>query len=484
MPLDVVLASRIQFALTIMFHYIFPPLTIGLSVLMVIMEGMFLKTRKPVYEQMARFWTNIFAVNFAMGVATGIVMEFQFGTNWAGYSKFVGDVFGSALAAEGIFAFFLESGFLSVLVFGWERVRPIVHFIATVAVSLGSIFSAIWIVVANSWQQTPAGYKLAMAHGGLRCEITDFWAVVFNPSAMPRLSHTLSGAFVLGAFVVMSISAFYILRGRFTDFARKSFTLALVMGFISSVWAGLAGDTQARTVAFTQPEKLASMEAHFHTEKHGTGLYMFGLPDPAAQKVNFAVQIPDMLSILVYGDPNRPVTALDTFSPDTLPPVVIPFLSFHIMVALGSYFVALTALGLFMLWRKRLFETRWLMWAFVWSVIGPFIANEAGWVTAEVGRQPWIVYHLLRTKDAVSQTLPVAHILIAIVAFTLIYILLLMVWVNVLHTKISHGPAQAPSKPPGKPTDLLDTASFYIDPSRDLLRGNLGQEELPAEENK
>ena len=206
--MDVLILARIQFALTIMFHYIFPPLSIGLGVLLVMMEGMFLYTKEPIYEKMARFWTRVFAVNFAMGVASGIVMEFEFGTNWAAYSRYVGDVFGSALAAEGLFAFFLESGFLAILVFGWDRVSSKMHFFSTLMVSFGSIFSSVWIVIANSWQQTPAGYHIVEGPSGPRAEIIDFWAMVFNPSTVDRLSHTLIGAFILGAFFVMSISAF------------------------------------------------------------------------------------------------------------------------------------------------------------------------------------------------------------------------------------------------------------------------------------
>src|SRR6516162_3399038 len=234
---DVFLLSRIQFALTIMFHYIFPPLSIGLGTIMVIMEGTYLWTGDVVYHNMTKFWTGVFAVNFAMGVATGLVMEFQFGTNWSAYSRYVGDVFGSALAAEGIFAFFLESGFLAVLVFGWDRVSPGMHFFATLMVAIGSIFSAVWIVVANSWQQTPAGFHIAGEGPTARAEITYFWAMVFNPSSVPRLLHTLNGAWILGAFFVMSIAAYYILRGRHLDFARKTFTIALVFGVIVALAA-------------------------------------------------------------------------------------------------------------------------------------------------------------------------------------------------------------------------------------------------------
>src|SRR6266704_2144177 len=235
MELDVLTLSRVQFALTVMFHYIFPPLSIGLGMLMVFMEGLYLKTGDRHYHAMTRFWSRVFAVNFAMGVATCIVMEFQFGTNWATYSRYVGDVFGSALAAEGIFAFFLESGFLAVLVFGWDKVSPRTHFFATCMVALGSIFSAIWIVVANSWMHTPAGFEVQSG----RAVITDFWAMVFNPSSVDRLVHVVLGAFIQGAFFVMSISAYYVLRGRHLEFAKRSFTIALVFGAVCCVLIGV-----------------------------------------------------------------------------------------------------------------------------------------------------------------------------------------------------------------------------------------------------
>src|ERR1017187_5271206 len=298
MDLSVLMLSRVQFALTIMFHYLFPPLSIGLGGLLVIMEAMYLKTANPSYEVMAKFWTKIFAVNFAIGVATGIVMEFQFGTNWATYSRYVGDVFGSALAAEGIFAFFLESGFLAVLVFGWDKVSPRTHFFSTCMVALGAFFSSIWIVVANSWQQTPAGYHIVGEGLRARAEITDFWAMVFSPSSMQRLSHTLIGAYILAAFFVMSIAAYYILKGRHLDFAKKSFSIALVVAALASLAAPISGDMQARKVAKTQPAKLAAMEAVFQTGTKPTPLYLFGQPDVTAQRVNYSVRIPGMLSWL------------------------------------------------------------------------------------------------------------------------------------------------------------------------------------------
>ena len=351
--------SRVQFALTIMFHYLFPPLSIGLGALMVLMEGLYLRTGDARYHAMTRFWTGVFAVNFAMGVATGIVMEFEFGTNWAAYARYVGDIFGSALAAEGIFAFFLESGFLAVLVFGWDRVSRGMHFFATLMVSLGSIFSAVWIIIANSWQQTPAGYHLVEHDGVVRAEIVDFWAVVFNPSSMNRLTHVILGAFILGAFFVMSISAYYVLRRRHLDFARKSFTIALVFGAISSIAIGLSGHFQAKGVAHNQPAKLAALEGHYKTGV--ADLSLFGVPDSNAGRLDYAVAIPGGLSFLVHEDFHASVPGLDQFPKEDWPNVPLVFQTYHVMVGLGVAFIVLTLLGLFFLWRGTLFEKRWLM---------------------------------------------------------------------------------------------------------------------------
>jgi cytochrome d ubiquinol oxidase subunit I len=466
MSFDALTLSRVQFALTIMFHYLFPPLSIGLGTILVVMEGLYLKTGNRVYEGMTRFWTKIFAVNFAVGVATGIVMEFQFGTNWSRYSRFVGDIFGSALAAEGIFAFFLESGFLSVLVFGWDRVSPRMHFFSTCMVALGSIFSAAWIVIANSWQQTPAGYRLVEHAGVMRAEISDYWAMIFNPSSMHRLVHVLLGAWILGGFFVMSVSAWYVLRRRFEDFARRAFTIGLGVATIASCAMLVSGHGQARKVAFTQPAKLAAFEGHYKTEARGTPLYLFGWPNDKTERVDAGISIPGMLSFLVYNDPSRPVTALDQFPPEDRPPVKIPFLSYHLMIAIGMAAIGLTLLALILRLRNRLFEKRWLMWIFVFAVIGPYLANEAGWVSAEVGRQPWVVYGLLRTKDAHSPTVPAIEIAASIGMFSFLYFLLFMVWVYALNSKIQHGPDPADLAPASTSTeDLLDAASSRVHPT-------------------
>ena len=445
MELDVVALSRAQFALTVMFHYLFPPLSIGLGAVMVITEGLFLRTGDEVYERAVRFLTKLFAVNFAVGVATGIVMEFEFGTNWATYSRFVGDVFGSALAAEGIFAFFLESGFLAVLVFGWDRVGPKMHFFSTVMVFLGSCFSAIWIVIANSWQHTPAGFRIEGEGDLARARITDFWAMVFNPSSMHRLGHVLLGSFILGAFFVLSIAAWYLLHRKLEDVVKRLFRVGLPMAAVSSLLMFVSGHGNANMVAEHQPAKLAAFEGHFVTGDGPTPLYAIGWPDEEAQVVRFGVPIPGLLTFLVHSDFSTPVTGLDQIPDDEEPPIVVPFISYHIMIGLGTYFAAVTVLGLFFLWRRTLFEKRWLLWVFVVSVIAPYLANQAGWVATEVGRQPWVVYGLLRTTDAVSPTVQAEHVLLSIILFGLVYIGLGMVWLLVMNDKIQHGP-EAPGE--------------------------------------
>jgi cytochrome d ubiquinol oxidase subunit I len=460
MNFDVVFLARIQFALTLMFHYLFPPLTIGLGVLMVIIEGIWLKTSDPFYKSMALFWTKLFAINFAVGVATGIVMEFQFGTNWATYSRFVGDIFGSALAAEAIFAFFLESGFLAVLVFGWNRVSPRTHFFATCMVALGSIFSSIWITIANSWQQTPAGYHLVKsALGFYRAEVTDFWAMVFNPSSVHRIIHVWLGAFILGAFFALSIAAYYVLRNRHLEFAKRTFQIALVYAAVASCAALISGDRQAKAVAVNQPAKLAAFEGHYHTGIGGTELYLLGMPNSRTEKVDFGLAIPKMLSFLIFDNFDTPVTGLDKFPVEDRPPVAIPFYSYHLMVSLGIFFIAASFVGLYFQWRGVLFQQRWLLWIYVFAVLAAYAANESGWVSAEVGRQPWVVYGLLRTEDAASHSVPAGYVLSSIAMFTVVYSFLFAVWVHVMNDKIQSGPqsikeAMAETPKPGVAKDF------------------------------
>jgi cytochrome bd ubiquinol oxidase subunit I len=484
---DVYLLSRIQFALTIMFHYLFPPLSIGLGAILVLMEGIYLRTGNVLYHKMTKFWSRIFAVNFAVGVATGIVMEFQFGTNWAKYSRYVGDVFGSALAAEGIFAFFLESGFLAVLVFGWDRVGKKMHFFATVMVSLGSLFSSVWIVVANSWMHTPAGYAVEIVANPdgtqvARAVVTDFWAMVFNPSSVNRLVHVVLGAFIQGAFFVMSISAYYLLGNRHLEFARRCFTVALVFGSASCLAMGLSGHEQGRGLARNQPATLAAMEGHFKTGP--ATLYLFGMPNVQSQRVDVGLGIPGGLSFLVHNDRSMPLPGLDKFDPNDRPPDnVLPliFTTYHLMIGVGMGLIGLSLVGMLMLWRCTLFQTKWLLRAFVFAVLGPFVCNQCGWVAAEVGRQPFIVYPEvewtddqspimkthggrpgLRTRDGLSSEKAVGanQVLQSILMFGFVYMLLFFVWVFVLNSKIQHGPDEFDEAPMAYSSGaLLDAAT-------------------------
>ena len=448
--MDVLTLSRIQFGLTIGFHYLYPPLSIGLGVMLVLMEGLWLKTKNPLYHQMARFWTKVFALTFAIGVATGIVMEFEFGTNWATYSRFVGDVFGSALAAEGIFAFFLESGFLAVLLFGWDKVSRKVHFFSTCMVCLGAHFSAVWIIVANSWMQTPAGYHIVTHDGVARAEITNFWAMVFNPSSMDRLFHVLCGAWQTGAFLVVSVSAWYVLKKRHLDFARASLRVGLTVGLIASLLQLVSGDSSAREVAKYQPAKLAAFEGLYHTTNDAP-LTLVGYVDEKDQKV-VGLQWPGLLSFLVAHNTQATVTGLDAFAPDDRPPVEASFVFFHGMVGVGFTMIAIAMLGCFYSWRKVLFEKRWLLWILVFSVLGPQIANQLGWFAAEVGRQPWIVYGLMRTPEGLSKILTANVVLTSLILFTFIYFLLFSVFIYLLNDKIQHGPDEQDLIPSGKLT--------------------------------
>ena len=447
--MDVLLLSRIQFAFTIAFHYLYPPLSIGLGVILVLVEALWLKTGKPVYHQLARFWTKVFALTFAIGVATGIVMEFEFGTNWSTYSRYVGDVFGSALAAEGIFAFFLESGFLAVLLFGWDKVSRGLHFFATCMVCLGAHFSAVWIIVANSWQQTPAGFHVVGEGLSARAEITDFWAMVFNPSSLDRLSHTLCGAWQAGAFLVLSVSAFYLLRKRHVEFARASLRVGLALAIVASLLQVVTGHASAEGVARHQPAKLAAFEGLYDTTGKAP-LYLFGWVNEQEEQVRLGVAVPGLLSWLVHGEVEAPVTGLREFPPSDRPPVNLVFQFYHVMVALGFALLSLSLLTLVYLWRGRLYETPWLLRLLVWSVLGPQLANQAGWFAAEIGRQPWVVYGLLRTADGLSKVVKAEAVLGSLILFTIIYALLFAVFVYLLDDKIRHGPDDRDLLPGGK----------------------------------
>ena len=444
--MDVEILARIQFAFTIAFHYIYPPLSIGIGLIMVIMEGLYLKTGNKHYEILTRFWLKIFAITFGIGVATGIIMEFEFGTNWAVYSKYVGDIFGSALAAEGLFAFGLESTFLGILLFGWNRVSPRVHFISALGVFLGSMFSAVWIVVANSWQQTPAGYHIVGEGLNARAEVTDFWAMVFNPSSIDRIIHVWQGAFLSGAFLVLSVHAYYLFKGRYTSISKKAFKIALSVAALVSLTQLLSGHRSAEGVAENQPAKLAAMEGHYE-KSAPADLYLFGWVDNENQEVT-GIGLPGGLSFLVHQDFKAPITGLNAFPEEDRPGQVnAVFQFYHIMISIGMFLIALSLYACYLWWRGSLFEKKWLLRIFIFSALLPQIANQVGWFAAEMGRQPWIVYGHLRTSEGFSQEVSANQILFSLILFAFVYTILFLLFIYSLNKKIKHGPYDESKNP-------------------------------------
>jgi cytochrome d ubiquinol oxidase subunit I len=446
--MDAAILARLQFGLTAAFHYIYPPLSIGLAICLVTMETIWLKTRDEKYRAMTRFWSKIFGLTFAIGVASGIVLEFEFGTNWERYSRYVGDVFGSALAAEGIFAFFLESGFLAIVIFGWRRVKPLTHWFATVMVCLGAHFSALWIIVANSWMQTPSGYHIVEGPNGPRAEVVDFWAVVFNPSSIDRLEHTLVGAWSAGAFVLISVGAWYLLKKKHEDFARASVKVGISVAIASATLSIITGSESAKVVAEHQPTKLAAMEGHYETGAPAA-MYLFGRVDEDAE-VTHGVAIPGMLSWLATGDSSTRIDGLKAFPKKDRPPVNATFQAYHAMITIGILLFALAIVGAIGWGRGWLWNNRPVLWMLVFAVILPQIANQLGWMTAEIGRQPWIVWGLMRTNDGLSTVVSAPNIVISLALFTLVYLMLFFVFIFMLNHKIRGGPEDVHSEEYGR----------------------------------
>jgi cytochrome d ubiquinol oxidase subunit I len=438
--MDVVLLARLQFALTVGFHFIFPPISIGLGLLIALIETKRWRTGNALYERMSDFWLKIFGLTFAVGVATGIVMEFQFGTNWAGYSRFVGDIFGAPLAAEGVFAFFLESGFVGLLLLGRKRISSGMRCFAAWMVAFGATLSAFWILVANSWMQTPAGY--AVVDG--RARLTDFWAAVFNPSTVQRMVHTTASAWAMGAFLMAGVAAFHFLKGRGSDVARASLRLGVVAAFVSTVLVFATGDRHAKQVARTQPAKFAAMEG-LYTTTPGAPLILFALPpQQQGRRPGPELIITNLTSFLAFGNFQAPVQGLNEFPREHWPPVTMTFLSFHNMVILGNAMALVSLAGVILLWRGRIEEARWWQRLMVWSVALPPIAIQLGWITAEVGRQPWIVYGVLTTRESVSRVVGAPQLVFSIVLFSVIYLLLGGLWVYLMRKEILHGPVGLP----------------------------------------
>lgn len=441
--MDLVLLSRIQFALTIGFHYLFPPLTIGLGWMIFLYNTRFQENGNPVFHQLARFWTRIFAITFIVGVASGITMEFQFGTNWAGYSRFVGDIFGAPLAAEGVFAFFLESSFLGILLYGRKRVSQRMYWFSSLMVALGATFSAFWIVVANSWQQTPAGYEIVTeVVNGVevsRAQLVNFWEAVFNPSTLPRYFHVITSALCVGVFFIFGTSAWQILKSRHVEFARISMRTAIVPAFAVVMLTMFVGHHHGHQVSQTQPAKLAAFEGIWETQTHAP-LMLFGWPSQEEEINKFALQIPGMVSLFIGGKFDTEVQGLKDFPPEDRPPVALSFWSFHLMFYIGMWMALIAFLGVIFWLLNKMLEHRVFLWAAALTVPLPFLANEVGWIAAEVGRQPWVVYGELRTADAVSAAVPAEQVLASIIMFSIIYSLLFGVWIYLLKQQFRKGP--------------------------------------------
>lgn len=442
--MDVLFLSRIQFAINTCFHYLYPPISIGIGLMLVIMEGLYLKTKNPKYKEMTTFWIKIFALTFALGVATGLVQTFAFGTNWSRYSRFVGDVFGSALAAEGVFAFFLEAGFLGILLFGWEKVGPKIHYFATICVCLGAHFSAVWIVVANSWMHTPAGFHIVNSPTGPRAEITNFWEMIFNPSAMDRLCHVTIACWLTGAFFVISVGAYYLLKQKHLVIARTMIRLGLWFGLICLVLQLISGDSSARIVAKYQPAKLAAFEGIYKTVPH-TPISVIGWVDAKKEAV-YSIAIPSALSWLTYRNFETPVMGLDQIPRDEWPNVPVVFQMYHIMVMTWFLMFGIAVLGVWYLRKNKLEQKKWLLWPMIFSVVLPHIGQQCGWIGTEIGRQPWIVYKILKTSDGVSTNIVAPQVLGSIIMFIVIYVLLFALFLFLLDRKIKHGPEEVDQK--------------------------------------
>lgn len=441
--MDAVLLARLQFALTIGFHFLFPPITIGLAWLLVIVETIGWRKKSEVYQKIGKFFAKVLAITFAVGVATGIVMEFQFGTNWAEYSKFVGDIFGAPLAAEGVFAFFLESGFLGLYLFGRNKVSKGVHWFSGLMVAVGSTISAFWILVANSWQQTPAGH---IVQNG-RAELVDFWAAVFNLSSMVRFYHTFDAAIISGAFVMAGIAAYYLLKKQHMEFAKSAMKVAVIVGLISSLLEVFPfGHEHARQVALTQPEKFAAIEGLYTDEEGGAAMVLFAVPTEQPPELHGTIEIPGLLSWLVFGKVDAKIQGINDFPKDEIPPLWLTFVSFHNMVVLGMFFILVMAWAAWSMRKGKLWDNKLLLKILMWSIPLPLIACQLGWITAEVGRQPWIVYKLLKTSEAASVTVPAHEILISIILFGLIYLFLGALYIYLVVQKVKKGPEPLTAK--------------------------------------
>jgi len=443
--MNALVLDRIQFGFTVTFHYLFPQLTMGLAMLMVVMKLIGLRTGHEQWNHAARFWAKIFAINFMLGVVTGIPMEFQFGTNWSEFSRLTGGVIGQPLAMEGVFAFFLESTFLGLFLFGEKRLSKLQHFGAAVMVWAGSWISGFFIIVTNAWMQHPVGERL-LPNGTY--EVASFWKFMLNPWAWLEYTHNMCGAVVTAAFVVAATGAFYQLEKKHEEFGQLFLKIGVVAGFIACIVQIFpTGDMAGRYVAHNQPAAIAAMEGLFRSQA-GAPIVLIGQPDIQKEVIENPLAVNDVLSFLIYGTTRAQVQGLDAF-PRNDWPTALPLLyySYHIMAGLGTWFVLLMSVAGFLLWRGKLFHARWTLWAILLSFPLPYIANTAGWTTAEIGRQPWLVYGLVRTAQGYSPQVSAGSALFTLLGFFGMYTLLSILWIVLVYRFISTGPESAETPP-------------------------------------
>lgn len=470
---DVAFLSRVQFALVVFVHFVFVPLSIGIGLIMAINETRYYRSRNPKDEAATRFWVKIFTTTFAVGVATGITMEFSFGTNWADYSRFVGDIFGAPLAAEALLAFFLESVFLGIVIFGRKKVSPKFYLVSAWLVFFGSCLSALWILIANSWMQTPAGAELVA--DGSKAVITDFFAAAFNPSTLPRYTHTVLAALALGSFVAIAMSAWYMHKNKHEHFAQKTMKVGVVAAVIATGCLLVSAHSAAVVVAEEQPSKIAMMEGHYET---GTlPLYAVGWVDEEAQETAAPIALPGFTSFLASGDFNKEYPGLnqivaenDEIEHSDLP-VNLVFQSYHLMVALFGVIVLVLILAAIAAFKKgsNLGSKKWVQWILILSPLAPFIAIQSGWSTAEFGRQPYVVYPSvsgpdgvsLLTNEAASQSVTAPELMITIALFAVVYLLLLVAWVRLIGKAVKEGPVLESEKAAAVGSDTAASAASF-----------------------
>lgn len=449
---DALFLHRLHFAFTVTYHYIFPQLTMGLAPLIVILKTLALRTNNPVYDNSARFWTKIFGINFVAGVVTGIPMEFQFGTNWARFSQLTGGVIAQPLAMEGVFSFFLESAFLGLFLFGESRLSRIGHWWAAFMVFVGSWLSGFFIVAADAWMQHPVAYR-RLADGSF--EVTSFSGVLLNPWALIQYAHTMSGAAITGAFVMAGIGAFYCLNNSAPEYGRIFLKVGIIAGlFFSAIQIFPTGDLHGRLMARQQPVTTAAMEALFKTEI-GAPLVIMGQPDVERQRIDNPIVLNRILSFLIYGTATAEVKGLNDFPRDQWPTnIPLLYFSYHVMAGLGTLFIAIMLLAALLLWRGTLFNARWMLWILMLAIPFPYIANTAGWLTAELGRQPWLVYGLLRTADGSSANVSAGNSLFTLLGFMGLYALLSIFLIFLVQLTIGHGPGPQTGDPHATPATV------------------------------